>query len=196
MKLKAPHFVLRGSGLAALSSELLRRAREGDPRAFDELIARYTPRLYKVAWRFAGDEDQAETIVQETWLRAWRARARMTGEGDPFPWLATIAANTARDLWRKRRPLDFADLGGQEAEVREDAPTPEESLLAAADRERLLEAVRALRAEHRMVIALRYDAGLSYAEIAESMHLPLNTVRTHLRRAKAELRAALERDDG
>jgi RNA polymerase sigma-70 factor (ECF subfamily) len=114
-----------------------------------------------------------------------------------FPWLAAIAANVGRDAWRRRRPLDFADVGHDVDEVEEEAPSAEARLEADEDRRRLAEMIEGLRPEWRMVLALRYDGGLEYREISSTLGIPLNTVRTHLRRAKAALRARLEeKDDG
>lgn len=176
--------------------ELLLRARAGDEGAFDELVALHTPRLYRVLRRWCSDRAEAQSLVQETWLRAWRRLPELRADRDLFPWLARVAVNLARDGWRKQRPLQFADLSDPEREAVDRGPEPE----AAFDRQELLERLRGavgqLRPEYRMVIALRYDGQLSYQEIAQVLDLPLNTVRTYLHRAKAQLRAMLESHDG
>lgn len=171
---------------------LLRRARAGDEQAFEALVRLYTPRLYRMVRRWTGDSVEAENLVQETWLRTWRRLPHLSDDRDPFPWLARVATNLARDQWRKRRPLAFADLSPNEREQVVEGPGPEGLLDQKQQVERLRQAVRRLRPEYRMVIALRYDGQLSYQQIAEAMDLPLNTVRTYIHRAKAELRAMLE----
>jgi RNA polymerase sigma-70 factor (ECF subfamily) len=170
---------------------LVRLARSGDDQAFAGLVEAYAPTLYKVVRRVASDTAEAEAIVQEAFLRTWKMLPRYT-EGRPFfPYLVTIALNIGRDQWREARRLDF---GGLE-EVAESLPTqepgPETELERAETLRALSKAVAALPRAYRMVIALRYDAELSYEEIAEALKLPLNTVRTHLRRAKEALRKAL-----
>jgi RNA polymerase sigma-70 factor (ECF subfamily) len=175
--------------------DLVRRAVEGDPRAFDRLVEIHTPRLYRLVRRTAVDRGEAEAIVQEAWLRAWKHRTRCASDRPLFPWLAAIATNVARDAWRKRAPLDFADLGDAVEAIPEVAPSVEASFDDDEARRRLAKLVEDLRPEWRMVLALRYDGGLEYSEIAEILGIPLNTVRTHLRRARAALRARLEQDD-
>lgn len=175
--------------------DLLHRAQAGDLEAFDELVRRLTPRLFRTIRRMASDSDQAQGWVQETWIRAWRRLGQWRGEGEPIAWLAAIALNLARDDWRKHPATEFADLGNEGEELRDEAPGPEQALDRSELLGRLARAVQQLRPEQRAVIALRYDAGLSYEDVARAMAIPVNTVRTHLHRAKAALRAWLESED-
>lgn len=162
---------------------------------FDRLVEEYTTRLYRVVRRFASDRGEAEAIVQETWLRAWRAFAEVDAGRPLFPWLARIATNAARDTWRKRSPVSFADLGEQVEEVEDDLVGPEPARERNELLDRLALGVQRLRQDYRLVIALRYEAGFSYEESARALSIPVNTVRTYLRRAKAELRSWLEVED-
>ena len=177
-------------------AELVRGAQAGDSAAFDLLVEQYTPHLYRVIRRLASDQDEAEVIVQEAWLRAWRAIPRYVADGPLIPWLVRIAINVARDRWRKKTPLDFTDLGDEETVLLDPTPGPEDRLSHKEALERLARGVEKLRPEYRMVIALRYDAGLSYKQIASVLEIPLNTVRTYLRRAKSVLRLWMEAEDG
>lgn len=188
-------FVYPVHALNEASGDPLRLARSGDPAAFDALVELHTPHLYRVVRRLASDRAEAEAIVQEAWLRAWKARASLPVEDEIFPWLARIAVNVAHDVWRKHRPVDFADVGQTDLDVPGDEPGPEVRLEEAQALEWLSKAVDTLKPEQRTVIALRYDAGLSYEQIAQTLNIPVNTVRTHLHRAKAALRAAWEEDD-
>jgi RNA polymerase sigma-70 factor (ECF subfamily) len=176
-------------------AELVRRAQVGDPEAFDRLVGIYTPRLYQIVRRFASDRGEAEAIVQETWLRAWRALPWSVDDRPLAPWLVRIGVNVARDIWRKKKPLDFADVGGEEDFLKDETPGPEERMTQNEALERLVRGVERLRPEYRIVIALRYEGGLSYQEMANVLDLPINTVRTHLHRAKSTLRRWLETDD-
>lgn len=177
------------------SGDRLPLARAGDQAAFDELVELHTPHLYRVVRRMASDRSEAEAIVQEAWLKAWKARMSLPVEDEVFPWLARIAVNVAHDVWRKHRPVDFADAGQTGLDVPGDEPGPEMRLEEAQALEWLSKAVETLKPGQRTVIALRYDAGLSYEQIARTLGIPVNTVRTHLHRAKAALRAAWEEDD-
>jgi len=176
-------------------AELVRRAKIGDPKAFDLMVDHYTPNLYRVVRRLASDQGEAEEIVQEAWLRAWRAFSRYKDDRPLINWLIRIAVNVARDRWRKKKPLDFADLSDSEVDVPDLDPGPEEKLTRKETLERLVNGVERLPPKHRMVVALRYDAGHSYKEIADILGVPINTVRTHLHRAKSALRIWMEVED-
>ena len=176
--------------------EVLRRAQAGEAEAFDSLVDHLTPSLYRIARRMAPDGPEAEAIVQETWLRAWKHRGRLDPARPALSWLARIAVNLARDQWRKRRPIDFTDAGGEVDDRAEESESLDQRLEREEARQRLARAVEELRPEWRMILALRYDGGLAYDEIAEALGVPLNTVRTHLRRAHQNLRRRLEVDDG
>jgi RNA polymerase sigma-70 factor (ECF subfamily) len=195
VKLFLELFVSVSRGRELDEAELVRKAQTGDPGAFDRLVEIFTPRLYQIVRRFASDRGEAEVIVQETWLRAWRALPRSIEGRSLSPWLVRIAVNVARDIWRKKKPLDFADAVGEEEFLKDEGPGPEERMSQKEALERLVRGVEHLRPEYRMVIALRYEGGLSYQEIASVLNLPLNTVRTHLHRAKSTLRRWLETDD-
>ena len=178
-----------------LEKELVSRLRAGDEQAFDQIVSAYTPPLYRVVRRIASDQDEAEAILQETFLRFWKALPWYDEERPLLPYLVTIAVNRGRDVWRRSRLVDFTGLGSAAEDIPGFEPTPESQVEQAEQLQALAEAVARLPLAYRAVIALRYDAGLSYQEIAESLDLPVNTVRTHLRRAKAHLRTQLERTE-
>lgn len=175
-------------------SDLIRRAALGEAEAFDRLVEAHTPRLYRMLRRLTSDGAEAEALIQEAWLRAWKGRARCSADRPFFPWIATIAVRLARDDWRKRRPLDFADLGESWEESTGDGDSIERRIESHQARERLAALVRELRPEWQAVIALRYDGHLGYGDIAQALGIPVNTVRTHLRRARLELRRRLEEE--
>jgi RNA polymerase sigma-70 factor (ECF subfamily) len=176
--------------------QLVRRAVNGDNEAFDRLIERHTSALYRIVRRMCSDRAEAEAITQEAFLRAWDRLPRSKADQPFWPWLVQIAVNAARDALKKSRPLDFADLPEDPAlTFAAEEPGPEETLERAEGLARLAAAVEQLPAAYRLVVALRYQGGMSYEEISVALHLPMNTVRTHLRRAKQRLRELLEADD-
>jgi len=156
------------------------------------LIERYTPLIYHIVRRMCSDRHETEAITQEAFLRAWERLPRSKAERPFRAWLVQIAVNAARDALKKQRPLDFADLPESELVVANDEPGPEERFEDVEALARLDLAVKGLPAPYRVVIAMRYQAEMSYEEIAATLNLPQNTVRTHLRRAKQRLREALE----
>lgn len=177
----------------ASDDELARKAARGDARSFGLLVERHTPVVYRIVRRMCSDRSEAEAITQEAFLRAWEALQRSRSPAVFLPWLIRIAVNAGRDMLKKSRPIDFADLGSEdlegmvESQIDLEAEVEEGELL-----QRLGEAVRGLPLEHRAVIALRYEGQMSYEQMAEVLGLPLNTVRTRLLRAKSRLKAALE----
>lgn len=172
-------------------AELIRQARSGNDEAFDQLVIRHTPALYRVVRRIADDSAEAEAIVQEAFLRIWRNLQRYRTGRPFFPYLVTVALNLARDQWRSLRRLDFEGLEPVLEVFSDPDLGPEAQLEQAESLQALAEAVAQLPPAYRAVIALRYDAELSYQEIAQALDLPVNTVRTHLRRAKANLKQYL-----
>jgi RNA polymerase sigma-70 factor (ECF subfamily) len=191
-KLPVGFFVLMGGEGHSQERALVEAAQRGDAAAFDRLVRLHTPKLYRTVRRFASDSGEAEAVVQEAWLRAWRALSNCDPDRPFFPWLARIAMNRTRDLWRKKRPTAFADLSIEPGCWSDMTPGPEELVEAKEELEWLAVAVERLRPAYRMAVALRYDAGLSYQEIATAMEVPVNTVRTYLHRAKAQLRTWME----
>ncbi len=178
----------------AAERELIRRARAGEEDAFEELVAAFTPDLYHVVRRMTADTDQAEAFVQEAFWRFWQALPRYRDDRRFFPYLATIAANLVRDAWRKDRRIAVENIEFL-SDLPDEQPMPE-AVMEDDERLRVLaKTVESLPVQYRTVLALRYDAGLSYEEIAAGMDLPLNTVRTTLHRAKGLLQKRLEESD-
>ena len=170
---------------------LIRKARAGDEISFEKLVNAFTPDLFRVVRRMTEDVKEAEAVIQETFWRVWQALSRYREDRRFFPYLVTIAANLMRDTWRKER-RNFPDELDEIVDLPDDLPTPETQIEEMEHLQALANAVETLPVLYRAAIALRYDGGLSYEELAAALDLPLNTVRTHLRRAKLLLRERLE----
>ena len=181
----------------SLSNEgdLIERSRQRDESAFSELVEGYTPILYRIVRRMSTDKLEAESIVQETFWRFWNALPRYQQDRPLLPYLATIAANLARDRYRReRRIVEMSEEIELEGKSRTNSNL-EENAYQKHLLEILAKAVESLPFNYREVIALRYDGEMSYEEISTMLSMPLNTVRTHLRRAKQILRKKLEEAD-
>jgi RNA polymerase sigma-70 factor (ECF subfamily) len=168
----------------------------GDDQAFAALVARYTAPIFNLAFRLTDDRAEAENATQETFLRAYSALPRSRTDLAFKPWLFQIAVNLCRDLARKKRPAAFADLAQEdesspEEAIEDETPLPLEQVEGRELEKALTRAVADLPEIYRAVVTLRYTEELSYEEIAAVLQLPVNTVRTHLFRAKAMLRKAL-----
>ncbi|HZP42977.1 MAG TPA: RNA polymerase sigma factor [Candidatus Binatia bacterium] len=162
---------------------LLRRTARGDEASFATLLRRYERRFYGVARRLLGDDRDAEDAVQLAFLRVF-ARAGEYRDGFAgATWLYRILTNVCIDAYRKRRA---------EARALGTRPLPASAPGPRAERVDLEAALARLPAEGRVVLLLRYVDDLPYREIARVRGITVNTVKTHLRRAKLLLRRHLE----
>lgn len=177
------------------SDELLvRRYLRGDTNAFEQLVERYTPALFNLAYRLTQERGEAEQIVQESFIRALGALPRVRTDQPLKPWLLRITLNLCRTLHARRRPLTFSELTDDDSEpfeLTDESPLPHDWAELQETRELVRRAMADLSPAYRAVLTLRYNEDLSYEEIAGVLELPLNTVRTHLFRAKEQLRLRL-----
>jgi len=186
----------------ARERELIERARLGDREAFDELMEAHLPRVWRVAFRIVRHEQDAEDVVQETFLAAFRTIPAFRQEAKLSTWLTRIATSRALNhldrmserVRRAGRPIDLrpAELELGVPEPAATGPSPLEALEARELAERLVECLERLPGPWRSVLALREGEGLSYEEIAETMDLNLGTVRSRLARARVALRDCIE----
>ena len=162
----------------------------GNRNAFGEIVERYTPLLYSLAFRMLGRGEEAEEAVQEIFLRAFRALSRFRLDRRFHPWLYTIALNYLRSSerrQRRRRGLRLVRLG-EELEAVVDRGELPEAALERDDGERLAqEALAGLPALYREVFLLREVEGLSVRDAAEALGVPEGTVKVRLHRARKEL---------
>ncbi|WP_426162478.1 sigma-70 family RNA polymerase sigma factor [Pseudoduganella sp. R-34] len=166
--------------------ELVERARAGERAAFDQLVARYQRRLLRLVLRLLRDPAEAEDVVQETFLKAYRALPRFRGEAAFYTWLYRIALNGARNAILRRRQRS-APQGVAPSQLPAPVPeigTPESMLLSKQVMLAIDAAMEALPLELRTAVVLREIEGLSYEEIAQIMECPLGTVRSRIFRAR------------
>jgi RNA polymerase sigma-70 factor (ECF subfamily) len=178
--------------------ELIERAQAGDDAAFDTLVARYLPSIYRFITRFTGKPDLAEDAAQETFVKAWRNIRRFDSTRPLAPWLLQIARNAATDLLRKeKRTLPFAQMetddGMSFAETEADTEPRADELFARAESAgHVRKALAQLAPREQALLALRYDDELPFEDIANILGLPASTARSIHRRALARLRDAFE----
>lgn len=173
-------------------SELVRRARAGDERAYEELVRRHQDVAFRVAVLVAGNAADAQDAAQEAMVKAFYALDRFRLEAPFRPWLLRIVANEARNRRRsagRREQLELA-VSAQHSSG-DAAPSPEESAIAHERQRALLAALNRLRESDREVIAHRYLLELSEAETAEVLGCRVGTVKSRLSRALQRLRVEL-----
>lgn len=160
-----------------------------DPEMLRAAIDRHAAYIYRIALSIVRDRALADDVVQETMIRAWRG-APIQPDGDmPRAWLARVARNAAIGMLRRRRE----ELYGPDAiPEKESNVTPARTVEGRAALDQLRGALGALDEGDRALIVLREIEGMTYDEIAETMELPLSSVKTRLFRARQQLKRALE----
>ena len=166
----------------ASDEELMRAVGQGDEHALASLVERYAARIHAFLTRVTGDRDDADDLLQDTWMRVARGARGFDTARLVRPWLYGIAANLARDLHRRRavrlRAVQQGNVGAGES-----APTFRPALRIDM-RERLARLPERLRE----VLLMRYFDGLDEAEMAEALGIPRGTVKSRLHGALRELR--------
>jgi RNA polymerase sigma factor (sigma-70 family) len=169
--------------------ELVLRAQRGDPRAYEELVRPHEEIAFRVAYVITRNAADAEDAVQDALTKAWRALGRFRA-GEPLrPWLLRIAANEARNRRRSAGRRERLALRAAESSG-EAAPSPEDVVLDASERARLLSALDELSADAREMLACRYLLDLSEEETAAALDIARGTVKSRTARALGRLKEA------
>jgi len=181
----------------APDADLVARAKAGDVPAFGELVRRYQKPVFRIVLRMVKNQDDADDLTQDTFVRAHRGLKTFKEEFDFHPWLYRIAVNQAINLINKRKRQAAVDLEDVPEGDIKTGPEPE-SPVQAASRQELLrtleDALDRLPDEQRAVFLLRVQEGLSYEEIAKTMNTPKGTVMSRLARARMALRKYIDAD--
>jgi RNA polymerase sigma-70 factor (ECF subfamily) len=185
--------------MVATDEELVAKSMSGDADSFNQLVLRWERPIYALAYRVIGRDEDARDVVQETFLRAFRALPGFKGQAKFSSWLYRIALNLCRD-WirrRKRTPVvdtpegvDIIELAAEQGPVESI-----EDLVARREMSRVVaEGMQQLPEEQRTAIVLKEYHGLTFQEIAELQGCPLSTVKTRLYQGLSVLRRHLERE--
>ncbi|TDY34841.1 RNA polymerase sigma factor RpoE [Janthinobacterium sp. 75] len=186
------------TGASGVSTEreydqlLVERVQAGDKRAFDVLVSKYQRRLMRLVSRLVHDPAEAEDVVQETFIKAYRALRHFRGDAAFYTWLYRIGINTAKNylVTQGRRAATSCDADAEQAESFDDGTklrdnnTPESVLASKQIAVTVNAAMEVLPIELRTAIVLREIEGLSYEEISEIMACPIGTVRSRIFRAR------------
>ena len=168
---------------------LVRRVREGDVAAFDEIVKSYMRQVFQVAYRVVGHREDAEDLVQDCFLAAYQYLDSYDIDRPFGPWITRIVLNRGANLRRSR--------ARRATEPETDAVSPAPSALDEATRaearEKLAEVMAALNERQRMIVTMFDVDGMTSTEIGERLELAPGTVRWHLREARRVLRNALAR---
>ena len=178
--------------------EIILRVRAGDTDAFEALVLEHQNKVYSLALRMVGNEEDARDMAQEAFIRAFNSLASFRGESKFSVWLYRLTSNICIDFLRgraKRRTvsLNWEDEDGEEGEL--EIPDERFSPEARLERTELRESVRrgldSLSPEYREILLLREINGLSYDEISRALNLEEGTVKSRIARARLALRKFL-----
>ena len=183
----------------ALDQVLVESAQQGDKKAFGLLVEKYHRKLGRILTRMVRDQAEIEDIVQETFIKAYRALPNFRGDSAFYTWLYRIGINTAKNylVTQGRRAPTSTEADAEEAETFDDGEhlrdinTPESMLATKQIAETVNFAMEALPEELRIAITLREIEGLSYDEIAVAMACPIGTVRSRIFRAREAIAVKL-----
>jgi RNA polymerase sigma-70 factor (ECF subfamily) len=173
---------------------LLGAVQNGDNASFDEIVKRYLPLVYRYLLRLTQNTHLAEDLTQETFIRAWKNISRFDTAKPLKPWLMNIAHNGAIDVLRRKKVSSFSSLSEAEqfqvSNIIDRVPTPHRQAEQADTAAYVENILSALTANDREVLTLHYLEELPANEIAIILNMPLETVRTRLRRARTAFRNA------
>lgn len=179
---------------------LIQRSQKGDTRAFNELYRLYEKRIYNFALRMSGNQDDAEDICQETFIRVYNAIGSFRGDAHFSTWVFRIAHNVFLDMRKKSRahPVSSLDdaLELEESDVHRQVedpnPQPQEVALSSELTKLLQEAIDELPDYQKMMVVMYHTQNLSYEQIADVLQLPIGTVKSRLNRARLALKGRLD----
>ena len=175
--------------------QLVRKAQADDERAFGELVSRYETKVYSLALKMLRNPEDAEDVLQDTFLRAYRGIKSFQGHSTFSTWIYRITANSALMRLRKRQlptvSIEDADERETPINIADWAPGPVEQMLNQETQAAMNEAIESLPPEFRQVFVLRDIEELSNAEVAEILDLSVAAVKSRLHRARLKVRNRL-----
>ncbi len=170
--------------------DLIQRSQQGDTTAFAELYQRYRQAVYLLSYRVVRNQADADELLQESFIRAYRYLGRYKSEYSFYTWLRTIVINLGRDWLRKRK----IQQAGLESYAEENLPLPRviDKIEQLGDRQLLDQAMEELSSQQRLSFVLFEVEGLTLEEISVQLNCSIGTVKTHLHRARNQLRKKLK----
>lgn len=168
----------------------------GDLSAFEEILSIFEKPIFNHLIRLTGDQDNASDLLQETFIRLYNNRTKIDTEDNFKNWLYRVATNIAYDYFRKKKRENLISIDDESLsetiELEISYSNLEKEILGID----LENALGEMRPHYRNILLLFYREGFSYEEIAGILELPLNTIKTHLRRARQELSELLKKTYG
>ena len=185
-------------------AELVQRFKNGDRRAYEEIVRRYQHRVFGLALRWMGDPQIAEEVAQDVFIALFRSLSKFRGDSKLSTWIYRVVVNHCknRKLYRKRRHMrkhealdgkDDPDDDGPARQIAHDGPGTDAPLHTSEAQQLVHQALDQLDEGQRRIIVLRDIEDLAYEEIGEILDVPRGTVKSRLHRARKQLAQVLER---
>lgn len=183
-----------------IDAELLARTRDGDPAAFDELVVRYSPRLYGLIYHMTSNHEDTNDLLQDVFAKAYRSVCNFRGKSSFYTWLHSIAVNMTINFLKKRNRRQHPSLNDPDSHIENDPdfiaatsngdPTREISIREL--QKKLNAAMQKLSEDHRLVVTMFDIQGIPHAEIARILRVSEGTVRSRLFYAHRQLQSSLQ----
>jgi RNA polymerase sigma-70 factor (ECF subfamily) len=175
---------------------LLKKSKNGQPDAFERLIAEHQKRVYNIALRMLGNPEDASDAAQEVFIRVFKSLHGFKGQSSFSTWIFRITKNVCLDELRKRKRRNFISIdkeidygdGAVKLQIEDERFTPEESAERAELSYNVRNSIAKLPEQHRILIILRDIQNFSYDEIARILQIPDGTVKSRINRARKALR--------
>lgn len=180
---------------------LIKLSRQGDRHAFAELVNLYKDKIYFLAYRMMNNVQEAEDVVQETFLRVYMNLHRYDDTHKFSTWIFRIATNLCIDRLRKRKTVYSLDSRMNEDDdndwyslLQGDTDVPEKELVISETQEEVRKAIDELPEKYKSIVILRYLHDLSLQEIGDILNMPISTIKTRVHRGREFLRKKLQKD--
>ncbi len=197
MKMVKTESIVKKTGNTPTDEELIARFQQGDNYAFDLLVKRYKEPLLNFVYRFVGEREEAEDIVQETFLRLFKNKHYYREIAKFSTWIYTIAGNLAKTELRRRKRRKLLSISNfmssdKDYDIPDEDSNPEREANTVITDKIIQKAIDKLSPKFKQVILLRDVQGFSYEEIAEIVGIPLGTVKSRVNRARLKLQEDLQ----
>jgi RNA polymerase sigma-70 factor (ECF subfamily) len=186
-----------------VETRLAKLSRGGDRRAFAELVELYKDKIYHLGYRMLNQKQEAEDVVQETFLRVYTNLERYDENQKFSTWIYRIATNLCIDRLRKRKPSYSIDAEMTDGEgmdwhsmLASKDPGPDEELILSETQTNIREAIQTLPDKYKAVVILRYLHDMTLQEIGEVLDMPVTTIKTRVHRGREFLRKKLQSEYG
>lgn len=186
-----------------MDARLAKMAKNGDRGAFAQLVDLYKDKIYHLAYRMTGNAQDAEDVVQETFLRVYSNLEKYDDQQKFSTWIYRIATNLCIDRLRKRRATYSLDAEMNDGESNDwysmlpsNEETPENQLVLSETQTQIRESIDALPEKYKSIVILRYLQDLSLQEISDILKMPITTIKTRLHRGREYLRKKLDHTFG